>query len=327
MNENKARQQASDEIDLGLLLQKIGDFFKWIIKGIYRVVMFYKRFAIVLLVLLLIAFAVGYFIDSSSGSSSYRSELVVVPNFGSADYLYSGVREIETKRRRRDTEFFKRIQLEDLGSFYGISVAPVIDIYGFLTDEDRLNVFNALKGDLALAKDEVTAVNYKYHRITIRTGKKNDAKKIVSAVLGFLNDNEYYSRLGDSLRKNTISRLETSREAVLHINDILKKQGEGMPDSIDKGDAAIVLRSETTGTLAELVRSQQQLFETIDSLSTGTVDTEKTIRSVAERLDLPQKSITTTKKWMFPLVVFIAFSGGALLVFLFKKMKAIATEG
>ncbi|RAV29388.1 hypothetical protein [Sinomicrobium soli] len=325
MNDNPSQRQGSDEIDLGVLLQKTGDFFKWIIRGVYHILMFYKRFGIALLILLIIAFVVGYFMDNSGGSS-YKSEVVVVPNFGSADYLYSGIQEIETKRQGGDISFLKGMGLEISGGFNGITVEPVVDIYGFLEDTDRLEAFKALKGDMAMAKNPEMAVNYRYHRITIRTGRKNDAKEIVSAVLRFLNSNEYYRQVGDSLKKNMISRLETSREAALYVNDILRAQGSNTGGTLDPGSTAVVLRSEPTAASAELVDAQQELFKTIDKLSISAVDADKVVKEVSQRLDIPQRGIITTRKWMFPLTVFIVFSGIFLLIFLFRRMKEIATE-
>ncbi len=327
MSENTRQNHTSDEIDLGVLLQKIKDFFKWIIRGIYTVFLFYKKFAILLLILIVVGFVAGYFMDSS-GSKTFKNEVIVVPNFGSVDYLYTSIQELEAKRQIGDISFFKEMGIDSVNYFSGIDIEPIVDIYSFL-GENRTNLeaFKALKGDASTVGAMETAKNYKFHRITIYTKTRKNSSKVVSKILEFLNDNDYYNTVKNSLSQNLLSRIETNKNAVQYINDILKAQGNAKPEGLSPEDNLFFFRSEPQiGSMGGLVNSQQELFEEIDKLTVKATDADKVIKDVSVKINIPKKGITSSKKWLFPLVLFIAFSGIFLLIFLFRKMKEIATE-
>ncbi|MGS2738848.1 hypothetical protein [Sinomicrobium sp. M5D2P17] len=327
MNENTRQNDTSDEIDLGVLLQKIKDFFKWIIRGIYSVFLFYKKFAILLLILIIAGFIAGYFMDSS-GSKTYSNEVIVVPNFGSVDYLYTSIQELDAKRQIGDISFFKRMGIDSVNYFSGIEIEPIVDIYSFL-GENRTNLeaFKALKGDASTVGAMETAKNYKFHRITIYTKTRKNSSKVVAKILDFLNDNDYYNTIKSSLGDNLSSRIKTNKEAVRYINDILKAQGNAKAEGIKPEDNLFLFRSESQiGSMGTLVNSQQELFEEIDKLTVEATDADKVIKDVSIKINIPRKGITSSKKWLLPLVIFTAFSGLFLLIFLFKRMKEIATE-
>ncbi|MBC9797898.1 hypothetical protein [Sinomicrobium weinanense] len=327
MSDNIQKNNNSEEIDLAVLFQKIKGFFKWIIKGIYNIFLFYKRFAVIVIILLVIGFVAGYFMDTTA-SKTYKNEVIVVPNFGSVDYLYSSVEELEAKRRIGDISFFKSMGIDSVSYFSGIEIEPIVDIYSFLGEnESNLNAFRALKGDASSAKEMETAKNYKFHRITIYTRTRKNSAKVISRIMDFLNNNEYFNSLKDSLRTNIDNRIKVNRQVVGYINDILRMQGN---DSINRGipdDKLFYFRAESlTGSMGDLVSSQQELFDDIDKLTINATDTDKVIKEVAVKTNIPKKGITSTKKWLFPLLLFIVFSGVSLFIYLFRRVKEIATE-
>ncbi|SFW64470.1 hypothetical protein SAMN02927921_02943 [Sinomicrobium oceani] len=328
MNEHTQKHDnTSDEIDLGVLLQKIRDFFKWIIRGIYSIFLFYRKFAILLLILLLAAFAAGYFMDGSN-SKTYKNEVIVVPNFGSVDYLYTSINEIEAKREIGDISFFKDMGIDSVSYFSGIEIEPIVDIYSFLGEKQaNLEAFKALKGDASTVSAMETAKNYKYHRITIYTKTRRNSLKVVTKILDFLNNNDYYNTVRLSLSENLLSRIQTNKEAVQYINEILKAQGSTKPEGLKPEDNMFFFRSEPQiGSMGGLVNSQQNLFDDIDKLTVKASDGDKVIKDVSVKINIPRKGLASSKKWLFPLLVFIGFTGLFLLMFLFKKMKEIATE-
>lgn len=325
-SDNTQQNNNSEEIDLGVLIQKIRDFFKWIVKGIYNIFLFYRKFAVILIILMAIGFVTGYFMDNS-GSKTYRNEVIVVPNFGSVDYLYTSIQEIEAKRKIGDISFFKAMGIDSVSYFSGIEIEPVIDIYSFLGKSPaNLEAFKALKGDASSINDITTAKNYKFHRIIIHTKDRKKSAKVVSGLLGFLNSNDYYGELKNVLQQNTAARIKSNKEAIRYINDILRLQGNDSLKRVIPADRSFYFAESQPGELGQLVNSQRQLFNEIEGLTVEMADADKVIKDVTVKINIPIKGITATKKWLFPLLLFAAFSGVFLLIFLFKKMKQIATE-
>ena len=92
-----ASQNNSDnqEIDLSEISKKIGGFFENISTRIFKGILFLKRNILVISILFVIGVGLGFYLDKTS--KSYDSEIIVTPNFGSNEYLYSKVNLINSK--------------------------------------------------------------------------------------------------------------------------------------------------------------------------------------------------------------------------------------
>lgn len=327
MSENIRQNNTSEEIDLGVLLQKIKEFFKWIIKGIYNIILFYRKYAVILLILIIIGFGAGYFLDVSQ-SKTFKNEVIVVPNFGSVDYLYTSIEELEAKRNARDVDFFKAMGMDSVNYFSGIEIEPIADIYSFLRkDPANLDAFKVLKSNTSMLEDLETAKQYKFHKITLFTKSRKNSARVVSKILGFLNKNDYYNAIKEDVRSNIGDRIETNKQTIGYINDILRLHGNDSVNRFLPEENIFFFGGESqTGAMGKLVIPQQELFKEIDELTIRAIDEDKVIKDVAIKTNIPKKGITTSKKWLFPLLLFVGFSGLFLLIFLFRRMKEIATE-
>jgi hypothetical protein len=92
-----ASQNNSDnqEIDLSEISKKIGGFFEGISTRIFRGILFLKRNILVIAILFVIGVGLGFYLDKTS--KSYDHQVIVTPNFGSNEYLYSKVNLINSK--------------------------------------------------------------------------------------------------------------------------------------------------------------------------------------------------------------------------------------
>ena len=59
------------------------------------------------LILFLIGAGLGYYLDKTT--NVYDHQLIVTPNFGSSDYLYAKVEQLNAKIKEEDTLFLKAI--------------------------------------------------------------------------------------------------------------------------------------------------------------------------------------------------------------------------
>ena len=58
-----AQQNSSEEIDLGYLLKKSNDVFKSIARGIFRTLDFFKKYAIWIILLIIVGVSIGVYKD------------------------------------------------------------------------------------------------------------------------------------------------------------------------------------------------------------------------------------------------------------------------
>src|SRR5690606_21626665 len=118
--------------------------------------------------------AAGFLIDSTS--KSYSHQVVVTPNFNSADYLYQKVSLLNSKLVERDTAFLKSIGVHDPKNLTGIKVKPIIDVYRFVSENEDNFKMLALLGENAdiskVVEEHPTSKNYRYHAITLTSKRK-----------------------------------------------------------------------------------------------------------------------------------------------------------
>jgi len=101
-------QNASDEIDLGVVFEKIKSFFKSILIGIIQIFQFFWKHKFVLAGLLVIGVGIQYYLKSTS-ESTFLNQFLVRTNYGSTEYVYSKVNSINSKLETGDSLYNKDI--------------------------------------------------------------------------------------------------------------------------------------------------------------------------------------------------------------------------
>lgn len=105
MSTKVPQDNSEQEIDIFQLSKSIGSFFDRINAMIFRSIQFFVRNWIIVLVLIVLGFGLGWFLDENK--KSFENQIIVTPNFGSVDYLYSKVNLIESKIKAGDVLFLK----------------------------------------------------------------------------------------------------------------------------------------------------------------------------------------------------------------------------
>src|SRR5690606_20461322 len=121
-----------EEIDLGYLFKKMNDLFKKSIKLLFEVIAFFLKYKFIVIALIVIGFAYGYYKDSHS-KKLYLNQGIVIPNYESVDYLYDKVAVINEKILIGDTLYLKNLLGANYLNLIKINVEPIADIYNFST--------------------------------------------------------------------------------------------------------------------------------------------------------------------------------------------------
>ena len=106
------------EIDLRQIGNGIKNFFKGIVNNIFDLIFFVKKKIIIIGILFVIGVALAYMVDSKT----YNHEISVIPNFGSNEYLYKKIEQIDTKLREEDDSFFKELGIKNPKDVVGIEI-------------------------------------------------------------------------------------------------------------------------------------------------------------------------------------------------------------
>ncbi len=200
----------NQEIDLSQISKKIGGFFDSIATSIFKAILFLKRNLLVIGGLFILGVVLGYYLDKNS--NIYDSKIIVTPNFGSNDYLYSKVSSLNSKIKENDTTYLLKLGFKDTKRIGLIEIEPVVDIYKFIannTENFELIKLMAEDGDLSkIVEDKITSKNYPYHLLKISTSKKLSDENLIKPLLKYLNDSEYFKAVQKEVQNNTAIKMK-----------------------------------------------------------------------------------------------------------------------
>lgn len=227
MNQNA--QNSQDEIDLSIISRSIRDLFSSISSFIYNCIQFLVRNIIIIVILIVVGVALGYFLKS--GDKKYEHTITVTPNFGSVEYLYDKVELLQSKFTNKDTIFLKSAGFTEYEQLLKIDIKPIVDIYKFVkADEINYKTFELLADGANVSKiieETPTARNYKFHKIEFVTkGKIGD--KIVQQLLNYLNKSAFYDEMQVEYTKELKFKMAANEVSLRQIDAILNAAAENL---------------------------------------------------------------------------------------------------
>jgi hypothetical protein len=318
-NTNNSENQ---EIDLSMISDKVKGFFDGIAFSIFKGILFLKRNLLILSILLIAGFGSGIFLDTTN--NSYDSKIIVKPNFGSTDYLYSKIDLLDSKIKNRDTVFLKSIGIENPKNIIRIEIDPIIDVYRFVNyNEKNINLttntqnFELVKllaenGDInKVIKDKTTSKNYYWHTIHLVSKGFISEEKTIKPLLAFLNNNNYYQSIKELSLENIREKIKKDEEIILQINALLENLSNKSEQKSDK----LVFYNENTD-LSEVLKTKQALIYDIGDQKEQFANLDSPIKKNSSILNIKNMdSVNGKLKLLLPLFLIFGF----IFINLFSK--------
>ncbi|MXV38579.1 hypothetical protein GO491_07815 [Flavobacteriaceae bacterium Ap0902] len=242
-----------------------------------------KRNLLILLLLIVSGFVIGYFLEMRIGS--YKSTLMVVPNFNTTDYLYEKVELLNSKVLQRDKEFLESNGIQYNEEIKLITIKPLTDVYNFIGKNDNYQVFQTLTANANaddVLNDLNTAKYYPRHLVEIKSDIPLEDSYIQS-IIAFLNTSEYYEKMRVLIHSNVAHKVQVNNEVVDQIDEILKQYKES-------GAKASSIYIEDGSELNDLVNNKLDLIHENHKLSTTLYDLEYIITPVNYFLNMNASS-------------------------------------
>lgn len=315
------------EIDLGLLLKRINKTISALSFSIFKFFYFIRKNIITFIVLLVLGAALGYLFDYNK---KYYSEIIVSPNFGSTEYMYSQVDLLSSKMKENEKEYFKSIGIINPEKIISIEVTPVIDIYSLInnntqiaTNAENTQNFEMMKllaesSDInKVIKDKLTSRNYPFHTIKIVTSSTINNQDVIEPILRFLNNNAYFNNVQKSFFNSTVTKIQKCKETIQQIDVLLNEFSETSSNGL-KNEKLIYYNENTQ--LNDIILSKNRLVEDIAKAEVAQINYSKTVKETALILNnIDSKGVAGKMKIIFPLFLMFAF----ILFKAFKKFYAI----
>lgn len=313
----KVPQNNSDqEIDIFQLSRSINSFFDRVNRSVFRAIQFFIRNWIVVLVLVVLGAALGFYLDSNK--KSYNNQVVVTPNFESVDYLYAKIDLIQSKIVAGDLDFLKNtVGIPNPQTIRNIEIKPVADVYKFIEDKEQNFELIKLMAEVGEVKkvleDNVTSKNYTYHTISFVSSGTTNEKEVVEPLLKYLNNSAYFNSIQKIGYKNLEREIAQNDTIIAQIDQVLN--GLSSTAKNNGKNEKLVYYSENL-QLNDIIKTKQKLVTEQGKNRFRLISFDKTIKEINATLNINEsKTVNGHFKIWLPLFFIFLF----VMVSMFKK--------
>ncbi|WP_295333948.1 hypothetical protein [Flavobacterium sp.] len=296
----------NQELDLSQISRKIGGFFESISNSLFRGILFLKRNIVWVGILFIAGAGLGFYLDKSI--KVYDNQMIVMPNFGSTDYMYSKIELINSKIKEGDTVFLKEtVGLKNPKKLKGIEVSPIIDVYKFV--ENKTQNFDLIRlmsedGDIKkVINESVTSKNYPYHLIKFSTLDLASNEGTVKPILDYLNDSNYYQLIQKEYVNNVKIKMIENDSIIGQINGFLNTFNTTVNGS-QKSDKLVYYNENSQ--LDEVIKTKDVLVNEQGRHRLDLVSLDKIIKENSVTLNVKNTKMVNGKMKLFLPVLFIS---------------------
>ena len=307
MSTKVPQNQEDQEIDLVQISKKISNFFERLNRSIFSSIQFFLRNWIIVLILIVTGFAIGWYLDATR--KTYSNQIIVEPNFESVDYLYSKIDLLQSKVISNDTVFLKNVVgVKKPKLIKRILIRPIVEAYKFVENKERnfqLLELMAENGDInKILVDTITSKNYRYHTISFTTSEIGNDSDFAAPILKFLNNSEYFNTIQKIELKNLQSNIVQNDSIIKQINTVLSNFSNVSKET--QNDKLVYYNENTQ--LNDLIKTKHALIEDQGRNRLKLISYEKTIKEISSTINVEsKKSINSKLKFYLPFLFILLF--------------------
>ena len=325
MTTKQQNNSENQEIDLGQISKSIHNFIQKTNKSLFKGIQFFIKNAVITSVLLVVGLGVGFYLDKKT--KTYENQIIVMPNFGSIDYLYSKISLIQSKINEGDTLFLKNVVgLKYPKKLLKIEINPIFDVYKFV--EDKPDNFELIKlmaedGDIKkIIEDKVTSKNYSYHTIFFATAKVTSNEETVQPILNFLENSVYFKEIQKKVVENVKIKMVQNDTIIAQINDLMG----GFSNSVNSNQNSdkLVYYNENT-QLNDVIKTKDMLITEQGDQKVNLIALDKIVKDISVTLNIKNtKSINGKLKFILPLFLLFVFIMLRSFVGFYRKQQELS---
>lgn len=310
MSSNSSDNQ---EIDLSQVSKNIGKTYDNFLNWIFRGIQFVKRNFILLAILFVIGAALGFYFDKKT--NTYDHQIIVNPNFGSTDYVYSKIDLLQSKIKENDTVFLKQIGIQDAKKISKIKIEPIVDVYKFIGNKtENFDLIKLLAEDGNIDKiveNRITSKNYPYHTISFTTSKLSTKEKTINPILNYLNDSDFFVAIQKEYVNNVLQKMKANDSTISQIDALMNQFKNRIGGS--QSDKLVYFNENTQ--LNDVIKTKDNLVREQGLLRIDLVSIDKVVKENSFILNSKNsEGINGKMKFIFPLLLI-------LLVMIFTRFK------
>lgn len=337
MSTNPKKNNNEEEIDLGSLFviigkgftkffNFIGSIFKGIFHGFISILIFFKSNIIPIALATIIGAVAGFFLEKKSGDV-YASEMLVKPNFGSAELLYKNVDFYNELVEQKDTvtlvKTFK-ITKEEAGSLKRFEIESIesehdiVDAYDrFATTKDTTTIKSF---EYENFKATFSELDYKIHKIIVQSEQNNVFVKLQPTIINSIKNNSYFKLSRDLTYNSLISSDTILKRSIAQIDSLQSTYMKATLQEAGKSTSGTNIDLGSTNYRpkeVELFETNRRLISDLKDIVDDKVEKSEVLHVVSGFKPVGYEVSGVTKNYVF----LLGLLGGILVILLLLLIK------
>ncbi|WP_271768232.1 hypothetical protein [Aquimarina algiphila] len=298
-----AKENSSDDVDLGQLFKLIGNAFSAcftlianIFKNVFHFFILLLQFIRVHFYKLVLAVFLGVIVGGVIDHNAlprYRSSMIVQPNFNSVQQLYNNIEFYDQLAKQQESKALA--EALHISESAAVDVKKVV-ISSFSDQTQRIKQFSEFIQELdSVSQKQVhyedylknfNDINAKFHKIEIETTSPGIAKKCQKAIVTSIENNEYFKLQKDINDDNIALRDSIIEQQQKEINDLQEfyKRIKVLEAKKPDGTTSINLAENKSDQVSELelLDHEKKLKDEKIKLNNEKANTKNTINIISE---------------------------------------------
>lgn len=324
---------SEEEIDLGTVYGTIRRGYHNLLIYFYRGIRFLLRTWIWILALLIVGFALGFYLDSQK-SAGGKAELIVQLNFDSANYVYSTIDQLDGLIAERDFDYLENNGLYSNGSslIKGIKIEPIVNLDDIIPDKDFVNhgyiqaVFEKSKFKDDLLTSDIFIQKYKKHKITIKSSS-TDNEKVMNSLLAYLNKNPLINEIKEVKVENTKKIIQKNEYSIAAIDSIAKLYGSLKPEEKSSGQMYFNYNDQSNQNIHLIFEEKSSLLKENEELQIELLKYDNIVSLLNKPKLHLEESALKKKKILLPILFLVGFIFLMIFVKTYRKAKNLHSLG
>ncbi|MBW2961537.1 hypothetical protein [Mesonia aestuariivivens] len=311
----------NEEIDLGDLFQLFKRGINYIGNLFLRFIAFLLRHAIILIVLIIIGAFAGYFLQKNSGVL-IKTEMIVAADYGSPEYLYKSVEEVNFKLNNNDEKLYSKLDFNESKPYLLLDIDPLFEVDELSNDQlkyyELLNESNFLTED---NKRDVTNTISKFYKLTLIHPRDIDSSHILNEILSVIRDNDYYQSVYKIQAKKNQFLINSNEFLISQIDSLIKNYSKSNTINIPSSNNII----SNDLNLGELIGDRSNLLEELEVMYAKKITNEEFLKIVdlGNPSEITDVKISSYKVLFIPILLVLAYFGLIIFIKIVRKAQKL----
>lgn len=308
-------KNTNDEVHLGDLMQAIKNGFYKIGFAFVRLMAFFLRHAIALVLLIIIGGVVGFFKESNS-PTTFQTNYTIANYYASGDFLQQQVEELNFAIKSHDSTYLKKAGIPTDEGLVKLELEPVVGEKKF--DRQTESFYRTVTENNFVDEEELSAMfknNFDKQRLSLYHSGEVDGQRILSRILKHISQNKFYTNYSEQRHEDVEDQIASNKFLIRQVDSLVKNYSSNLASN---QTALPGSRQDNILDLGSVLENRIEIQKRNEKLIEKKVAGEKFLNVLDKGRPIPAANASFISNALILIPVLLIF--GYLVVLLFIKL-------